>query len=336
MRIPLAMPTRHHDRNGWRTSLTWAPIWLLTALPASAAPSPVHATWTGQPIRLVADQLSQLAGRPVVLDRRIDPTTPITLVVAGEPCDSVINTIAAAADGRVIQLETVIRIAPPATVGPCLAAEQARRREAARLPRLQRETLASQAPWGWPAGSRPRELVAAAAAEAGLTIEGMDQIPHDHFPAAELPPLALSERLDLILAHFDLRVAWSAGQSGTKPRGQIVPLPDATPSSDVEPPSMPPPPRQPRSPSSGGRQAYTLRLEAPLEEALAAVCRQLGLRLDLDAASLSARGIAPREIARANVQSASRDKLLDAILVPLGLSWRIDDGVLRVWAAPQP
>jgi hypothetical protein len=73
-----------------------------------------------------------------------------------------------------------------------------------------------------------------------------------------------------------------------------------------------------------------------LEEALAAVTRQLGLTLALDAASLSARGIAPREIARADVRSASRKELLDAILVPLGLSWRIEDGTLRVWAEQSP
>jgi hypothetical protein len=36
------------------------------------------------------------------------------------------------------------------------------------------------------------------------------------------------------------------------------------------------------------------------------------------------------------VRSASRDELLKAILAPLGLSWRIDDATLRVWAEPSP
>ncbi len=311
----------------------------LGCMPAAAtfAAPPVHATWTALPIREVTGQLSHLAGRPVVLDRRIDPTTPLTLVITGESCDDVLATVAARAGGQAIHLESVIRIVPPALAGRCLAGEQARRREISRLPSPQRDSLAKKATWQWPPGSTPRDLIASAAAEAGLAIDGLDRIPHDHFPAADIPPLTLADRLDLILAHFDLRVGWSRSPTGPHPQGHIVPLPDAAADAvptDTEPTSPArrnSPPRQ-----VGGRQVYTLRLEAPLEEALNAVTRQFGLRLSLDTASLSARGVAPREIARAEVRSASRDELLDAILVPLGLSWRIDDGTLRVWAEQSP
>lgn len=327
------MRARHLQQTAWLTSLAGT---ALALLPVAAGQPPVHATWTAQPIRAVTDQLTRLAGKPVVLDRRLDPTTAITLVAAGEPCDDVLTTIATRAGGQAVHLAATIRIAPPAAAGRCLAAEQARSQELARLPQAQRRSLAEEAAWHWPAGSRPRDLVASAAAEAGITINGLDQIPHDHFPAADVPPLSLAERLDLILAHFDLRVAWSRSPSGSRPRGSIVPLPDAASASagtaaHAERPSRSSTPRRP-----GTKQAYTLRLEAPLDEALTAISRQLGLRLDLDAASLAARGIAPREIARAEVRSASRDELLDAILGPLGLAWRIDEDTLRVWAMPSP
>lgn len=327
------MHARHLEQNVLRTSLACLALGFMPAAAAVESP-PVHATWTALPIREVTGQLSHLAGRPVVLDRRIDPTTPLTLVITGESCDDVLATVAARVGGQAIHLESVIRIVPPALAGRCLAGEQARRREISRLTSPQRDSLATKATWQWPPGSTPHDLIASAAAEAGLAIEGLDRIPHDHFPAADIPPLTLADRLDLILAHFDLRVAWSRSPIGPRPQGRIVPLPDAAAAAvatDAPPARRNSPPRQ-----VGGRQVYTLRLEAPLEEALNAVTRQFGLRLSLDTASLSARGIAPREIARAEVRSASRDELLDAILVPLGLSWRIDDGTLRVWAEQSP
>lgn len=330
----MAIRGRHRQRSMSLTGLACAGL-AFVAVTAAAEP-PVHATWTAQPVRAVADQLSRLAGKPVVLDRRLDPTTSITLVAAGETCDDVLTTIATRAGGQVIHLATTIRITPPAVAGRCLAAEQVRSQELSRLPKPQRNVLAEVAAWHWPAGSRPRDLVATVAAEAGINVDGLDGIPHDHFPAAELPPLPLADRLDLILAHFDLRMAWSRSPSGSRPRGSIVPLPDAAAAAaGAGPPAKRPPRQRPPQPP-GTQQVYTLRLEAPLEEALTAISRQLGLRLDLDAASLAARGIAPREIARADVQSATRDALLDAILAPLALSWRIADGTLRVWAEPSP
>ena len=93
-------------------------------------------------------------------------------------------------------------------------------------------------------------------------------------------------------------------------------------------PRRPPPATRPR-----GREVFTLRLEAPLDEALAAIGGRLGLTVRLDEPSLTARGISSREIVRANVRDVSRDELLDAIVKPLGLSWRIDDDTLVVTAA---
>jgi hypothetical protein len=77
---------------------------------------------------------------------------------------------------------------------------------------------------------------------------------------------------------------------------------------------------------------FTLRLEAPLDEALAAIATRLGLVLDLDRDSLAARGMQPGEIVRAQVTDASREALLDAVVGPLGLRWTITEKRLRVFA----
>ena len=74
--------------------------------------------------------------------------------------------------------------------------------------------------------------------------------------------------------------------------------------------------------------------EAVLETiGLAKSFEQAGARIDvLTGVDLA---VAPGEIVRATVKDASRDQLLDAILGPLDLRWRIADGRLEVTVAPE-
>jgi hypothetical protein len=81
-------------------------------------------------------------------------------------------------------------------------------------------------------------------------------------------------------------------------------------------------------------ERHTLRLEASLDQAVAALARRFALAPEIDAASLAARGIAAAEIVRVRVENVSRDELLDAVVTPLGLAWTIDGDTLRVFAPP--
>jgi len=311
----------------------WFAVGLALATTAAAAglDDPVRASWTALPLRDWAARATALAGRPVILDRRLDPDTTITLDCRGEPLHEALERAARQAGAEVAALRGTIRIVPREQRGICERAEDARDRDLGRLPATPRTALAKQAAWNWPEAASPRELVAAVAAEAGIALEGIDGLPHDHFPAATLPPLSRAERIDLVLAHFDRRAAWRT--RGGVVTGAIVPL-DA----DLPPPrrdvARKPQPASPR-PAAGGREMFSLRAAAPLDELLAAVAAQQGLSLELDRASLTARGIAAREIVRIDVQEVPRDTLLERIVGPLGLAWRIDAGRLQVFAAPR-
>lgn len=301
----------------------------------------VQATWTRVPLRDWAHRVAALAGKPVILDRRIDPDRLVTRTARGEPLADVIDAVATDVGATVEDLPAAIRLVPTDTAGRGAAAAEDRERRLAAIPAAQRKLLLKPEPWRWPAGARPRDLVAAALAEAGLSVAGLDTIPHDHFPGGDLPPLPLAERLDLLLAHFDLRIVWAADRG--RPVGRIVAI-DA----EIAPPPVGRPAaparadagRRPTTPPARSvtvRDEFTLRLEAPLDQALAAIAGRLGLELDLDQASLAARGIAPGEIVRAEVEKASRDALLDAVLQPVGLEWKIEGRRLRVFASkPNP
>jgi len=293
----------------------------------------VQATWTRVPLGAWVQRISSLAGKPVVLDRRIDPERLVTRTARGESLRDVIDAVAGEVGAASEELPGVIRLAPPAVAPRDAAAAADRARRLAALPIAERKRLLEPAAWSWPAGARPRELVAASLEAAGLTVEGIDTIPHDHFPATDLPPLPLAERLDLLLAHFDLRIVWAADRG--RVTGRIVPsdaeISAAAPGKSEAPEQAPTRPRPP-SRSVKVRDEFTLRLEAPLDQALAAIAGRLGLDLDLDLASLAARGIAPGEIVRAEVEKASRDGLLDAVVRPVGLQWKIEGKRLRVFA----
>jgi len=288
-----------------------------------ALDAPVKATWVAVPLGEWTDGVTAIAGRPVLRHRRLDPERPVTIEADSSPLGGVLEAAARSVDAAVDVLASSIWLVPPDRRGWLEAAEKRRIREIAALsPDVRRRALA-RSPWAWPAGSRPRDLVAAAARGGGIPLAGLDRVPHDHLPAATLPELTLAERLDLVLAHYDLRVAWDGS-----PR--IVPTGGGAPE---EVPA--------RAGGTGGRrqgrpgratEVYSLRLDAPLERALGSISARLGLTLELDRESLASRGVLPGEIVRTEIRDASRDEVLDAIVKPLGLRWTIEGSRLRVFA----
>jgi len=309
----------------------------------------VHASWRGLPLRDWTARVSTLAGLPIILDRRIDPTRPVTLTIRGDPLGTVLDRVAAEADAVIDEVGSTIWIVPIARAGQAARAAADRELRAVKLPPPLRRTLSETDPLAWPAGTRPGDLVARLVAAARLEIDGLAAIPHDHLPSGALPSLPLAERLDLVLAQVDRRIVWS--DRG----GRIVAINaelDPGLGADLPPADMGAA-RRPQSrrfanerregertvegrPAAGnpaaGRDEYTLRLEAPLEEALSGIAGQLDLDVVLDSESLAARGIAPGEIVRADVARVSRAALFDAILRPVGLSWQIEGRTLRVFA----
>jgi hypothetical protein len=290
---------------------------------ADVLDTPVRASWTRLPLREWADRITGIVGVPVIVDRRIDHTTPITLDAAGEPVAAVLERGASLAGAAVEVLGSSIRLVPPEAAGRATAAEAARQAELRGLPAAERARLAARDAWAWAEGSEPRVMLERLVADAGVRLDGLQRVPHDHVPAETLPRLSVAERIDAVLAHFDLRAAWRPGG------GEVVPAEERiTP----RPAGRSPPGPRPRVPPAEER--HTLRLEAPLDQAIAALARRFSLRADIDTASLVACGIAPAEIVRVRVEGVSRDELLDAVVAPLGLLWAIDDGTLRVFAPP--
>jgi len=328
-------------------------LWGIIGAACPAAPvdldAPITATWSGIGLREWAGRVGHTAGIPVLVDRRLDPDTVIRLECRDEPLHEVIARAAAVAGGEVATLDSSIRIVPRGMASLVSRAEAARTARLSSLPLRQRSVLDTPMPWQWAAGARPSDLVTAAATKAGVAIEDIAIVPHDHLAAMSLPELTLAEGLDVLLGPFDLRVDWQAAPPPARvPVGRIIAIDAGLPpptaiaklvkpttgkSAAGKPPGRRPGPR-PKGPAT--EHTYSLQVAAPLEELLAAIATRLELSLDLDRESLTRRGIAPGEIVRATVKDASRDELLAAILGPLDLTWTIKGDTLRVFAPATP
>ena len=304
----------------------------------------VTATWNGVSLRDWTSRISRIsetAGLPVLVDIRLDPDTTISLDCRDEPLKQVLGRAAALAGGELAVLKSSFQIAPPGVAEKLIRAEAARMSRLTALPPRQRALLTAASASHWPAGARPRDLIAAMAADAGITIRDVDRIPHDHLPGLLLPKLSLGERLDLLLSGYDLRIDWQAAQNAAgMPTGCIIPLAaDLPPTAAATLPPTPmtkPTGRRPNAElkPAAAMSTFSLKVAAPLDQVLAAIAARLGLTLELDRESLTRRGIAPNEIVRADIKDATREQLLDAILNPLTLERTIDGGTLRVFARP--
>ncbi|MFM7292644.1 MAG: hypothetical protein ACKO6B_15655 [Planctomycetia bacterium] len=300
--------------------------------------APITATWNGIGLRDWAGRVSQTTGVPVLVDRRLDPDTPIRLACRDEPLLDVVDRGAAVAGGEVAALRSSLCIVPAGRAAVLVRAEAARDARLAKLPPRQRSALAAKQRLTWPAGATPRDLLSTAAAEAGVVVEGFDTVPHDHLAASALPEMTLAERLDLLLAPLDLRIDWqtpTGGRATAAPSGTIIAIDAGLPASTgTRPPDAKPTRRRTPATSKPAAQesTFSMQVAAPLEELLTTIAPRLGLTLALDRESLERSGIAPAEIVRATVKDASRDELLDAILAPLGLTWSITGDTLRVQA----
>jgi hypothetical protein len=160
--------------------------------------------WQDRPLRPVLARLARETAVATFLDRRIDPDQPLSLEVTDIPLNQLHDRIASAVGASACRISAVKYIGPSGIAGklPSIAAQ--RRSEAAKMPADLRARFLNQRPLTWPELAQPRDLVAALAEEAGLSVNLPEAIPHDLWPAVDLPSLTWTDRLSLVLAGFDL------------------------------------------------------------------------------------------------------------------------------------
>lgn len=197
--------------------------------------TPLSATLKGLPLRDGITRLSQATRVAMWLDRRVDPSSELDVQLDEVPLAEALDVLAADHGLGWHLYDAVVCFAPDESLESLRRAQSKTSRLLGRLPAgLRRQMLVRRA-WQWDELAEPRLLLTAIAEESSLPIEGLDRVPHDLWPAADLPPLRLADRMLFIATQFDLEIDYDA------PGGKLVLRPaqeeDVDESGALAPPS---------------------------------------------------------------------------------------------------
>lgn len=330
---------------------------------------PVSVTWSGAPLRDSLRRFAAAQSLHVLVDRRVDPGVSLALSADRVPAEETVRAAAEKAGARLALLDGLAYIGPDASCKRLATVAALRTQEAQSAKSDLRKKLLERRDWTWDDFATPRDLLKQLADASRVEIVGAEQVPHDLWGAAELPPLTLVERLTVVLQQFDLtfRIG-DDGQSivleplpervsierdyaaGPQPEKRLAEWRDRAPEAELElrgrrivvrgtveehaalaSPDRP----TPRTPQSlPGTQVYTLKVDGePLDKVLPPLAKQLHLELAIDEAGIRARGISLDRRVSFEVKEASLKELLDALFQGTQLAWRVENGTLTV-AAP--
>jgi hypothetical protein len=166
-------------------------------------------SWPENPLR---DSIQRLSGDQQVamlLDRNVDPGRKIEISERGATLEQTLEHLAKQANLAVCRVGPVVYFAPKPIAARTPVLADLRTEEAASLPPAAAARVAQRRPAAWEQLAEPRALVELAAADYGLRVVGSERIPHDLWPAADLPPLSFTERMTLLLAGFQLTFQWA-------------------------------------------------------------------------------------------------------------------------------
>jgi hypothetical protein len=205
---------------GWAQD---APAWKTGPALRKQLAASVSVTWSAeQTLREGLASLSRNIEVCAFLDRRIDPGQLVELTVRDESVQRVLEQLAARTHAGVGLVGPVVYFGPAETAGklPTLAA--LRHQDAAALPSDAKARLLKSQAWKWDELAEPRNLLDELSRAGGVTVENPELLPHDLWPAADLPAMAWVDRLTLLLAGFGLTFEFQ--QEGAAVR--LIPMPD--------------------------------------------------------------------------------------------------------------
>jgi hypothetical protein len=326
----------------------------------------VSVSYQGRTLRDALQQIGFLQRIPHVLDRRIDPSTPLDVTLRDTPLEDALTEIAAAADASYCIMSGVLYVGPREAVSQLRTVAALRRQEAAQLSGELRRRLFAKNAFHWEDFASPRDLAKRVAEEAGITLEHAEAIPHDLWAGADLPPLACCDRLTLVAHQWGLTFRLSREDG----RAELIPIPDDVAIERSYPGGSDPkrraerfrerapeatvdvvnkkirvrarledheqlagptdlPRRRPAKPD--GKKVYQLTLkDVPLGAVLDKVAEQAGFKLEVDSAALDKAGISLSQRISVQVQDATLDELLAAILKGTDLTFEREEGTVRI------
>jgi len=283
--------------------------------------------WRQVPLRDAIARLEKLFRQTVFVDRRVDPGKRVSLDIEASSIDDVLKSIADANEG-VCRLGRLIYFGPRTAAEQLAPLAELRGKKIAKsdLSRRDKPAGSPDSSFDWPRLTQPRELVSRVVEDSGWRIENAEMIPHDLWPAGNLPDLKLAEKLTVLLIGFDLTFAVqpSARTLRIVRLEKALTLPRLDREANRSKPSRP-------ARTGETKQVYTLRVaEQPVGAVLHELARRLEWPVDIDDEAIRAAGLSLDQRVSFAVENVERDALLEALLRPAKLDFRHEGGRIRI------
>lgn len=341
--------------------------WLTGPALRAQLAQPLKLAWSAVPLRQGLADLARSQHIALLLDRRVDPGRPLELHLDNVPVELAFERLARSQQLGLSWFGPLVYFGPQPAARRLRTLAALREDELKQLPAAKRAPFLRTQPWQWDELAEPRALVEQLAKEARVEIAGGEQIPHDLWPAAELPPLSWIERLSLVANQFELTFRFEdegrkiallgvpavvvlerSYAAGRNPQSLAERWKRQAPEAEIEVAGdkvvvrgraedhealTAAKPRSP-APAGGGTEVYTLAVRnQPLRPVLDELKQRLGLELHIDLDALKRAQISLESRVTFSVEQATLDELFAAALEPAGLTFRRRDKTLDIFPA---
>jgi hypothetical protein len=332
--------------------------------------SRLSAAWQGQELGTVLERLASTQGVTIWLDRRVNPQQQVNARHSNATLRAILDqTTTEHALGWSLFGE-VIYVGPPKSANDLATLAARARHSLDDTSADYRNRWLSTEPTNWPRLSIPQEILSQWLANAEIKFTNPEVLPHDLWDAYSLPPMNLADRVVLLLIGYNMtceitpngrscRIVSIARpvlitekhNAGNKSRKVIAAFQDdknveirrsgrqltvtgrwedqqrvaeIIAGSDLR---KPPPNQSTRA--SG--QRFSLKLEnQPVGKVIDQLAAQLGLNVAWEQQLLVGDTDLRQMQVSCEVIDGDFNKLLESVLTPAGLSYRLNDTVLEI------
>jgi hypothetical protein len=355
--------------SGGSSAIAQPPTWKTGVEFRRQLQQPVTFTWADNPLRPALLSLAESQGIAVFVDRRIDPSRKLDIEVDQLPLEAALHRIADEVEIDFCLLGSVAYLGPPQVTDKLATLAAVKRQRISQLPDGVGQRFLTLGVWQWDLLATPRELVQELAGRARVRVTNIEELPHDLWPAVELPEMPLADRLSLVLANFSS--TYDVSRDGTLIR--ITPMPEEVtftkryrvrtnlvnklqrvkelfPNTDARRVAGSIEVRGSfeehglvdrylrgetvqRTQVAGTEKRFKLNLQdAPVGAILNTLVRQLKLVVEVDPQAQPKL----EQVVQVQVTDATLEELLNAALEPAGLSFQLDGHKLTVRLAEDP
>jgi len=180
----------------------------------------VGINWGDNPLRDALGRLARTQGTAIFLDRRVDPDQRVAFTSRDEALEIAFVRLCAELGLGKSVIGSVVYIGPKDSADKFATVAALRRKDASALPATAKARWLKQASLVWPELTTPEELLQKLSREGNFVVDR--ELPHDLWPAYDLPAMPLADRLSLVLAGFGM--TYQIEQNGSAVR--LVPIPN--------------------------------------------------------------------------------------------------------------